>query len=88
MRKNISAILISVSMLAGMAGGQTGHGTHTPGTIGAVGNNAVGIGGNGRDILVGGRGVDSARPVPTGTVQFVDGVSIVVAGIQTLMTIR
>ena len=87
-RKHIFSLVIAVSMLNGFTYGQDGHGTHTPGTIGAVGNNGVGVQG-GRDILIGGSGADRSTPAPTGTVTFiVDSAALVVAGIQALLTIR
>lgn len=50
-----------------------GHGTHVAGTFAAIGNNAVG--GYGRDILIGGAGVDHVSIA----------VNLLVAGVQYLV---
>ena len=88
MRKNISALLIAISLMAGIANGQSGHGTHTPGTVAAVGNNGVSIGGSGRDVLVGGTGAERTSAVPTGSVVFFTGLEMAISGIQLLVKFR
>jgi hypothetical protein len=88
MRRYISAFMITIALLTGIGRAQTGHGTHTPGTIGAVGNNGTGTGGSGRDVLVGGTGADRAGVTPTGSVIFFTGLEIAVSGVQLLSKIR
>lgn len=59
-RRNIFGFAMVIVMMAGSTYGQdNGHGTHTAGTIGAIGNNGVYEGGGaGRDVLIGGGGYD------------------------------
>ena len=58
MKNLFLATAIAISVASGAAFADNGHGTHTPGTIAAVGNNDTAIGGDGRDVLVGGLGSD------------------------------
>ena len=57
-RKYILGSTLAIMFLSGSILADGGHGTHTPGTIGAIGNNGASIGGNGRDVLIGGLGSD------------------------------
>lgn len=78
MRKYILGSMLSIFFLSGTMIADNGHGTHTAGTIGAMGNNGTAIGGNGRDLLLGGVGTDYL-----GAAQL-----LLVAGVQYLIQVR
>ena len=78
MRKYILGSMLSVLFLSGTLLADIGHGTHTAGTIGAVGNNGTTLGGGGRDLLLGGAGGDYLEAARL----------LLVAGVQYLVYVR
>jgi subtilisin family serine protease len=78
MKKVLFAAAMAITVASGAAFADNGHGTHTAGTIGAVGNNGTAIGGQGRDVLIGGVGTDYLGI----------GVSLVFASVQYLVQVR
>lgn len=77
MKKLVFAVAMAISVASGSAFADNGHGTHTAGTIGAVGNNGTAVGGQGRDVLVGGLGadyLDAAEQLLIVAVQYLTGV--------------
>ena len=64
---------MSIMLFGGSVFAETGRGTHVAGTIGAIGNNA--IGGQGSDVLLGSLGTDHISIA----------VNLFVAGVQYLV---
>jgi subtilisin family serine protease len=77
LKKFMLGSAMSIMLFGGSVFADNGHGTHVAGTIGAVSNNGTAIGGNGRDVLLGGAGTDYLSVV----------VYLMVAGVQYL-TVR
>jgi len=75
LKKLVLGSAMSIILFGSSVFADHGHGTHVAGTIGAVGNNGTAIGGNGRDVLLGGAGTDNLSVV----------LNLLVAGVQYLV---